>query len=78
MDRYAGKEWLPSHLKHLDFPARERADVIRGLRTYVGRASKFPAIHRNVCTPAGRATGARAGNRHGIRKPVDFADVDSR
>jgi len=35
MDRYAGKEWLPSSLKHLDFPVNERADVIRGLRTYV-------------------------------------------
>jgi hypothetical protein len=35
MDRYAGKEWLPSSLKHLDFAADERADVIRGLRTYV-------------------------------------------
>ena len=36
MDRYAGKEWLPSRLKHLDFPASECADVLRGLRTYVG------------------------------------------
>lgn len=35
MDRYAGKEWLPSRLKHLDFPEHERADVVRGLRTYV-------------------------------------------
>ena len=38
MDRYAGKEWLPSRLKHLDFPASEREDVVRGLRTYVGAA----------------------------------------
>ena len=30
-----GKEWLPSPLKHLDSPENERADVIRGLRTYV-------------------------------------------
>jgi Acetyl xylan esterase (AXE1) len=35
MDRYAGKEWLPSRLKHLDSPENERADVIRGLKTYV-------------------------------------------
>src|SRR5262245_9323063 len=35
MDRYAGKEWLPSRLKHLDDPESERADVLRGLRTYV-------------------------------------------
>jgi hypothetical protein len=34
MDRYAGKEWLPSPLKHLDEPASEKADVLRGLRTY--------------------------------------------
>jgi hypothetical protein len=36
MDRYAGKEWLPTRLKHLDLPASERADVLRGLRLYVG------------------------------------------
>jgi hypothetical protein len=35
MDRYVGKEWLPSQLKQLDVPERERADVVRGLRTYV-------------------------------------------
>ena len=35
MDRYAGSEWLPSRLKHLDTPESERADVVRGLRTYV-------------------------------------------
>jgi len=35
MDRYAGKEWLPSKLKQLDEPESEKADVLRGLRTYV-------------------------------------------
>lgn len=35
MARYAGQEWLPSRLKHLDLPAAEQADVLRGLRTYV-------------------------------------------
>ena len=35
MDRYAGKEWLPSRLKHLDDAESERADVVRGLKTYV-------------------------------------------
>ncbi len=35
MDRYAGKEWLPTPLKHLDQPDSEKADVLRGLRTYV-------------------------------------------
>jgi hypothetical protein len=35
LDRYAGKEWLPTRLKHLDLPQSERADVLRGLRLYV-------------------------------------------
>jgi len=36
MDRYAGKEWLPSAgLRHLDTPEAEKADVLRGLKTYV-------------------------------------------
>lgn len=35
MDRYAGKEWLPAGLVHLDDPEIERADVLRGLTTYV-------------------------------------------
>lgn len=36
MDRYAGKEWLPSGgLRHLDFPEAEKADVLRGLKTFV-------------------------------------------
>lgn len=35
MARYAGMEWLPSRLKHLDLPENEQQDVLRGLRTYV-------------------------------------------
>lgn len=35
MDRYAGKEWLPTKLVHLDDPATEKADVVRGLKTFV-------------------------------------------
>ena len=36
MDRYAGQEWLPSDgVTHLDDPDSERADVLRGLKTYV-------------------------------------------
>ncbi|MGH9839241.1 MAG: hypothetical protein ACREEM_10700 [Blastocatellia bacterium] len=35
MDRYAGREWLPTPLKQLDQPESEKADVMRGLRTYV-------------------------------------------
>ncbi len=33
MDRYAGREWLPTPLKQLDQPESEKADVMRGLRT---------------------------------------------
>jgi len=40
MDRYAGKEFLPSRLKHLDHRASERADVLRGLKTYVASSSE--------------------------------------
>jgi len=35
MDRYAGIEWLPTKLKHLDYAESERADVLRGLKTYI-------------------------------------------
>ena len=52
MDRYAGKEWLPSRLKHLDFPESERADVVRGLRTYVlagpANARRFAELYSQL------------------------------
>jgi hypothetical protein len=52
MDRYAGKEWLPSPLKHLDDPASEKADVLRGLRTYVSaspeNAKTFAELYANL------------------------------
>ena len=35
MDRFADREWLPTALKHLDLQPIERADVLRGLSTYV-------------------------------------------
>jgi hypothetical protein len=35
MDRYAGREWLPTELVHLDDTASEHLDVVRGLKTYV-------------------------------------------
>ena len=38
MDRYSGKEWLPTAIKHLDFSASEQADVLRGLRTYAANS----------------------------------------
>lgn len=44
MDRYAGREWLPTRLLHLDFPECERADVVRGLRSYV-QTSEHHAAH---------------------------------
>jgi hypothetical protein len=56
MDRYAGKEWLSSRLKHLDFPEAERADVVRGLRTYVlagpANARRFGELYAQL--PAAR------------------------
>ena len=52
MDRYAGKEWLPSQLKHLDDPESEKADVIRGLKTYVGggpeNARRFAELYQKL------------------------------
>ena len=48
MDRYAGKEWLPSRLKHLDDPASERADVLRGLRTYVAAGPENARIFAEI------------------------------
>ncbi len=57
MDRYAGKEWLPAGLKHLDFPESERADVLRGLRTYVSagpeNAKTLADLYGNL-PPAGQ------------------------
>ena len=62
MDRYAGREWLPTPLKHLDDPETERRDVLRGLRTYIAsgpeHARNFAALYaklpsdRQVLPPA--------------------------
>ena len=52
MDRYAGKEWLPTRLKHLDLPDSERADVIRGLKLYVAadaaNAARFTELYEEL------------------------------
>ena len=52
MDRYAGKEWLPTRLKHLDVADSERADVIRGLKLYVaagsGNANRFTELYEQL------------------------------
>jgi len=52
MDRYAGKEWLPTRLRHLDLSDAERADVVRGLRTFVAagtdHASLFVQLYRQL------------------------------
>jgi hypothetical protein len=56
MNRYVGKEWLPSRLKHLDFPEAERTDVVRGLRTCVlagpANARRFAELYAQL--PAAR------------------------
>jgi hypothetical protein len=56
MDRYASKEWLPSRLKHLDLPESERADVVRGLRTY---AAASPLNARRLAELYARLAAAR-------------------
>jgi hypothetical protein len=48
MARYAGKEWLPSRLTHLDFPESERADVLRGLKTYVASSPENARIFADL------------------------------
>lgn len=40
MDRYAGQEWLPTELVHLDIAESERFDVLRGLRTYAAASEE--------------------------------------
>jgi hypothetical protein len=49
MDRYAGKARSASRLNHLDYPDSERADVVRGLKTYVASSAaslqKFAALY---------------------------------
>ena len=52
MSRYAGQEWLPSRLKTLDRPEAERADVLRGLRTYLAtspaHAHRFTELYETL------------------------------
>jgi hypothetical protein len=52
MARYAGQEWLPSPLKHLDDPDSEKADVLRGLRTFVAggaeNARRFAELYEKL------------------------------
>jgi hypothetical protein len=52
MDRYAHVEWLPTDLKHLDDADAERADVLRGLRTYIAadpkNAGTFARLYRQL------------------------------
>jgi hypothetical protein len=38
LDRYTGNEWLAEGYVHLDEPAAERADVLRGLRLYCAQS----------------------------------------
>ena len=50
LDRYVGTEWLATGYTHLDEPAAERADVLRGLALYCGQspdhARHFEALYR--------------------------------
>ena len=52
MDRYAGKEWLPTRLKHLDLAASERADVVRSLRLFASvspaHANHFDSLYQQL------------------------------
>jgi hypothetical protein len=55
MDRYVHVEWLPTKLKHLDYPDSERSDVLRGLRTYVTtnaeNAKTFARLYQHLPAP---------------------------
>jgi hypothetical protein len=52
MDRYAGREWLPAGLVHLDAPEVEQADVVRGLATYTAtgpeHAQRFAELYTKL------------------------------
>ena len=49
LDRFTGVEWAGGGIRHLDAPDVERADVIRGLRTYVAEgeehARRFTSLY---------------------------------
>ncbi len=72
MDRYAGQEWLPSGgLTHLDDPESERADVLRGLKTYVAvspdHARTFADLYAKL-TASRRVLPTEAITNLGLRK----------
>jgi hypothetical protein len=52
LDRYSGTEWLAPGFCHLDEPAAERADVLRGLRLYCSQspahAKRFADLYAQV------------------------------
>ena len=52
LDRYLGVEWLAEGYTHLDEPAAERADVVRGLELYCAQsqahAQRFAEIYVGV------------------------------
>lgn len=41
--RHAGVEWVKGQLKQLDFAEAERADVLRGLKTYIAQGPEHAA-----------------------------------
>jgi hypothetical protein len=52
LDRYAGVEWLAPGFHHLDEPAAERADVLRGIDVYCAQseahAQRFAELYAGV------------------------------
>lgn len=52
LDRYSGTEWLAPGFCHLDEPAAERADVLRGLRLFCSQspahAQRFADLYAEV------------------------------
>jgi cellulose/xylan binding protein with CBM9 domain/acetyl xylan esterase AXE1 len=48
MDRYAGREWLPTTLAHLDDAESERVDVVRGLKTFVAVSREHAQVFADL------------------------------
>jgi dienelactone hydrolase len=52
LDRYTGVEWLAPGFRHLDEPAAEQADVLRGIRLYCAQsdvhAQRFAELYSAV------------------------------
>ena len=76
MARYAGVEWLDSGLRHLDRPEAERADVLRGLLTYVNQgephARRFAELYSELlANQQALGAAARFSNPTAIRSALE-------